>query len=221
MITNTTETLISMAPRRVSKRIFDIAVSGVLVLVLLPVMMVIGLAVALTYRGNPLFLQHRNGLRGKQFQIYKFRTMPNPLVERESPLFVSRQDATIPSFSHLLRNTGLDELPQLFNILKGDMSLVGPRPQPVNHLAYYSERIPGYARRLEMLPGLTGLVQVSPLRHTTGALEDIAERVEYDLYYIDHWSFGLDLKILLKTLARMLGARRFVRRQSQPTVPSR
>lgn len=191
--------------QRLLKRLFDMVIAVALLVLLQPLMIAIAAILCCYYRGNPFFMQRRTGLAGREFTIYKFRTLRSPLVEQEKPLYVSQGDHGISPFGHLLRNTGMDELPQLFNVLRGEMSLVGPRPQPVNHLAYYVRRIPDYRRRHEVPPGLTGLVQVSPLRHTMGEIKDIAERVGYDLYYVDHWSFWLDLTILMKTIGRLLG----------------
>jgi putative colanic acid biosysnthesis UDP-glucose lipid carrier transferase len=195
----------SRKPQRLLKRLFDIAIAAALLALLLPLMIAITGILYLYYQGNPFFMQRRTGFKGKEFTIYKFRTLLNPLVEKDKPLYVSQGDIGISPFGHMLRKTGIDELPQLFNVLKGEMSLVGPRPQPINHLSYYTRHIPDYKRRHDMPPGLTGLVQVSPLRHTMGEIEDVAERVGYDLYYVDHWSLWLDLAILVKTIARILG----------------
>lgn len=187
------------ANRSILKRSMDISISGALLLCALPLMAMITLILAIDHRGNPFFVQWRTGLNGKKFRMVKFRTMSSPLEESEKPAYVSSEEGKVTRIGRFLRQTSLDELPQLAHVLTGEMSLVGPRPQPVNHLAYYGKIVEDYERRHSMKPGLTGLVQITPLRYRTHTLEHIGERVQCDLYYIDHWSIGLDVKILWKT----------------------
>ncbi len=192
------------------KRLMDILVSALLLVLLLPLMLVIALAIRLTSRGPVLFRQTRCGLNGRRFTLLKFRTMvPDAerrmeevahLNEVEGPAFKSRRDPRVTAVGRLLRRLSLDELPQLLNVLKGDMSLVGPRPPIPEEVERYQR---WQRRRLSMKPGLTGLWQVSG----RAAIDDFDRWIELDLAYIDHWSLGLDLKILLKTLPAVLTAR--------------
>jgi lipopolysaccharide/colanic/teichoic acid biosynthesis glycosyltransferase len=186
------------------KRIFDLAVASFLFVLFLPFMLLIALVLSAEHRGRPFFCQLRTGRKGSHFTMVKFRTMTSPLAEEKKPAYVACDDPRISRIGRFLRQTGLDELPQLFNILKGDMSLIGPRPQPLSHLAYYGPLLPDYARRHDMRPGLTGLVQILPLRNRTETMEDIAKRVRHDLFYIDHWSFRLDMMIFLRTFGVVL-----------------
>lgn len=192
------------------KRLLDILVSAVLLVVLAPLMLLIALAIRLTSRGPVLFRQTRCGLNGRRFTLLKFRTMV-PGAERrleevahlnevEGPAFKSRRDPRVTPVGRLLRRLSLDELPQLLNVLKGDMSLVGPRPPIPEEVERYQR---WQRRRLSMKPGLTGLWQVSG----RAAIDDFDRWIELDLAYIDHWSLGLDLKILLKTLPAVLTTR--------------
>jgi len=186
-----------------TKMVIDFLTAVVLLAVLAPLLVVIGLLIKLDSPGPALFKQKRVGRNGRVFNIYKFRSMVKNAEERRGevehlntsrgPVFKARSDPRITRMGRVLRRTSLDELPQLFNVLVGEMSLVGPRPHPV----YESEKINGSARRrLSMKPGMTGLWQVS------GRSElDFAERIRLDLEYIDGWSLLLDIRLLLQTLS--------------------
>lgn len=165
----------------------------------LPAMLAIALALGLRYRCNPIFTQVRVGRGGKRFVIYKFRTMFSP-PSHDHTAHTLPCEPTLTPLGRFLRNTSLDELPQFFNVLKGDMSLVGPRPLADYHHARYAVQIENFETRLTMRPGITGLVQVTSLRYDTHDLQRIRERLRCDLYYIRHWSMWLDIKIMWKTM---------------------
>ncbi|MFL5404400.1 MAG: undecaprenyl-phosphate glucose phosphotransferase [Myxococcales bacterium] len=180
----------------VAKRAFDLLFSTLFLAVLAPLLLVLALAVKLTSRGPVLYRQERVGLDGKAFAMLKFRTMRAD-AEEQGPRFAERADPRNTAVGAFLRRTSLDELPQLFNVLIGDMSLVGPRPERPVFIARFRRRIPRYQLRHMVKSGMTGWAQIHGLRGKTS----IAKRVEYDLYYIEHWSLLLDLRILLRTIA--------------------
>jgi exopolysaccharide biosynthesis polyprenyl glycosylphosphotransferase len=189
------------------KRTFDVAVSTGLLLLLSPLLLAIAAAVKLGSRGPVLFKQTRIGLSGRRFRLYKFRSMVEDaearradvlhLNEMSGPVFKVRNDPRLTPVGALLRRTSLDELPQLFNVLRGDMSIVGPRPPIPEEVAQYE---PWQRRRLSMKPGLTCLWQVNGRNQ----IVDFARWMELDLQYIDNWSLGLDLKIFLRTIPTVL-----------------
>jgi putative colanic acid biosynthesis UDP-glucose lipid carrier transferase len=175
---------------------------AVLLLVLLsPVLLLIAIAVRLDSAGPVLFRQVRYGFNNEEFTVYKFRTMRIDMgVPREQLAQARRNDPRITRAGRWLRRTSLDELPQLLNVLKGEMSLVGPRPHAVAHNEQYSRIIAEYFSRHRVKPGITGWAQVNGLRGETDTPEKMRKRVEYDVYYIDHWSLLFDLRILFLTL---------------------
>lgn len=181
------------------KRAFDIAVAALAGLLLLPLLSLIALAIRLDSPGPILFRQRRHGFNQEAFRIFKFRTMTttddgNVIVQAR------RNDPRITRIGRVLRRYNLDELPQLLNVLSGDMSLVGPRPHALAHDKEFERKIALYARRHNVKPGITGWAQVNGLRGETDTDEKMAARVAHDLWYIDHWSFSLDLLILFRTL---------------------
>jgi putative colanic acid biosynthesis UDP-glucose lipid carrier transferase len=187
-------------PRVLSfKRAMDVVLAACGLLAAMPVLMVIALLVRMDGKGPILFRQQRGGLNGQPFSIYKFRTMvvtpPTAGVVQ-----ATRNDPRLTRTGKWLRNLSLDELPQLVNVLKGDMSLIGPRPHALQHDSYYSELIPTYHQRFRMRPGLTGLAQVKGWRGETDRLEKMQRRVEMDNHYIDHYSLGMDIRILFQTV---------------------
>jgi len=188
------------------KRILDLAIGAIALFGLLLPMLLIAIAVKATSPGPVLFRQRRYGLDGKSFYIWKFRTMT--IVEDGETDFTftqaSRNDMRISPIGGFLRRTSLDELPQLLNVLKGDMSLVGPRPHPVALNEQHRKLIDGYMLRHKVLPGITGWAQVHGFRGETTTPEAMRRRVEYDLQYINDWSFWLDVKILWRTLIMVL-----------------
>ena len=189
-----------------AKRALDIAVSLVLIVLLLPVLAAISLAVAVETRGPVLFCQRRTGRHGRVFGMLKFRSM-RVMEDGAEILQATAGDPRITRIGRVLRTTSLDELPQLFNVLLGEMSLVGPRPHAVAHDEYYGARITGYARRQNVLPGMTGWAQVNGARGETPELRQMQARVDLDLWYVAHHDFLLDLKILAKTPLEVLKRR--------------
>jgi len=188
--------------QKIIKRIFDVVFSFIVIVALAPVWVVVSLLVACTSHGGVFFRQVRTGLDGRDFNLLKFRTMY--VNDQADKLQADDDDPRITRIGYLLRRTSIDELPQLFNILRGDMSLIGPRPHMVAHTIYYSERIPGYMARHRMRPGLTGYAQVQGFRGATPQVEDMARRVEADNEYIDNFSLLLDVKIFMLTLWKMI-----------------
>ena len=176
------------------KRIFDIAVSGIGLIVLSPLLLLIAVGVKLSSPGPILFKQTRVGYGRKEFQMLKFRSMKVNSSEKTG--WTKDKDDRRTPFGSLIRKTSLDELPQLFNVLKGDMSLVGPRPELPFFVEQFKETIPLYMVKHQVKPGITGWAQVNGYRGDTS----IEKRIELDLWYIEHWSIGLDLKILFRTL---------------------
>lgn len=186
-----------------SKRFFDITVSFIIVYTLFPLFyLIIGTAVKLTSQGPVLFRQQRSGLGNKTFTCLKFRTM---IVNEEADILQANgNDRRITTIGKILRKTSLDELPQFINVLRGDMSIIGPRPHMVYHTKMYSTLIPDYMRRLTVKPGITGLAQILGYRGETPEQIDMERRVRLDLWYIDHWTFRLDLHIFIYTLIDFL-----------------
>jgi len=191
------------------KRVQDVVLSALALVVLLPVLLLIGAAIVIDDpHGGPVFSQIRCGLGGKEFLLYKFRTMCadaeqrleelQPYNEMIGPVFKIRNDPRITRFGRLLRRTGLDELPQLINILKGDMSIVGPRPPLPREMAQYT---PYQMRRLSVKPGLTCFWQVQPHRNS----QDFDSWVEMDLRYIRERSWLLDWKLIFLTVGAVIG----------------
>jgi undecaprenyl-phosphate galactose phosphotransferase/putative colanic acid biosynthesis UDP-glucose lipid carrier transferase len=173
---------------------------------LLPLMLLIAAAIRLGSRGPAIFRQRRKGFNGKEYVIYKFRTMT---VMEDGPAIVQarKSDARVTWIGRLLRQTSIDELPQLYNVLRGEMSMVGPRPHALAHDDEYSEVIANYAFRHHVKPGITGWAQVHGFRGATPQLEQMAKRIELDLWYISNWTFALDLQILLRTSVELVRGR--------------
>jgi exopolysaccharide biosynthesis polyprenyl glycosylphosphotransferase len=189
------------------KRALDLVVAVSALIVLAPVMALIALAVKFDSPGPVIFVQPRGGYRGRTFNLFKFRTMT--VMETGDDVVQARaDDPRITTIGAFLRRTSLDELPQLFNVLRGELSLVGPRPHALAHDRYYGELIEQYALRQRVKPGITGWAQVSGYRGETRDPEKMRGRIEHDLTYIKNWSLGLDLRILLRTLAITLWDRK-------------
>jgi Undecaprenyl-phosphate glucose phosphotransferase len=180
------------------KRVFDVLSSGSILLLLSPLMLLTALMIKLDSRGPILFRQNRNGFNGSVFSIYKFRSM-RVLEDGDRIQQATRNDPRVTRLGRWLRKTSIDELPQLFNVLVGDMSLVGPRPHAVAHNDEYQMVVSNYAFRHHVKPGITGWAQVNGLRGETQTVDLMAKRVECDLWYINHWSLWLDLRIIVKT----------------------
>ena len=187
-------------PARLIKRVFDIAVAVAASIVLLPVLVAAALAVRIEGGPGVIFRQVRVGRDGKHFQLLKFRTM-RPADERESETkWCVATDDRVGPVGRFLRCTSIDELPQLWNILRGDMTLVGPRPERPHFVELFSAQFDRYAHRHRVQAGLTGFAQVSGLRGDTS----IADRARYDNFYIENWSLWLDIKIILRTFREVL-----------------
>jgi polysaccharide biosynthesis protein PslA len=187
------------------KRAIDVVGAGTALIFLAPLFISVAIAIKVTSPGPVLFSQHRYGYRNKRFRIYKFRTMHMHLGDRAGTCQATRNDPRVTPVGRLLRNTSLDELPQLLNVLKGDMSLVGPRPHVPGMLAsgiLYEQLVPYYFQRHTVRPGITGLAQVNGCRGGTAHAADAIARIDYDLQYIENWSPWMDLKIILKTCRR-------------------
>jgi Undecaprenyl-phosphate glucose phosphotransferase len=182
-----------------AKRCFDLALASAALLALLPLMWVTALLIKLDSRGPIFFRQTRNGFNGLTFRIFKFRTM-HVLEDGPTIIQATRRDPRVTRVGRWLRRSSIDELPQLFNVLRGDMSLVGPRPHATSHNSEYENLIANYAFRHHVKPGLTGWAQVNGHRGETRRVEQMERRVEHDLWYINNWSPWLDLRIVLKTV---------------------
>ncbi len=183
------------------KRSFDLVVAAVLLVLLSPLMLLIAALVKLTSPGPILFSQKRVGLHGRPFVLHKFRTMRVQSQESSDATWTTPEDNRCTTLGRFLRKSNLDELPQLWNVFRGDMSLVGPRPERPFFVDKFADEIDSYNARHFLKSGITGWAQVNGLRGDTS----IPKRVEYDLYYLSHWSFGMDLKILWLTLWRGFG----------------
>jgi putative colanic acid biosysnthesis UDP-glucose lipid carrier transferase len=183
------------------KRIFDVMVATALLALISPFMAVVAIGVKLDSPGPILFLQRRCGRSGKPFCIYKFRTMT---VLEDGPVVAQakRNDPRVTRIGRLLRRTSVDELPQLINVIRGEMSLVGPRPHALAHDEHYGRLIPNYHVRYAVLPGITGWAQVNGFRGETRSVEEMSQRVKCDLEYIDRCSVWLDIWILVRTPLR-------------------
>jgi putative colanic acid biosysnthesis UDP-glucose lipid carrier transferase len=192
---------------RLLKALEDRVLALLILLLISPLMVVIAMAVKATSPGPVYFRQKRNGWNGSVIKVYKFRTM---YLHQEDDGQVSqaiKNDPRITPLGAFLRRTSLDELPQFINVLQGRMSIVGPRPHAVAHNDYYKEQVPRYMLRHKVKPGITGWAQVHGFRGETDTLEKMEKRVEYDLYYIEHMSIWLDLKIIAMTVFKGFASR--------------
>jgi Undecaprenyl-phosphate glucose phosphotransferase len=181
------------------KRVFDVVLSAIALVIFTVPLAIIALLIKLDSSGPVFFIQRRHGFNQDQFPIIKFRTM-GTLDDGAVVPQATRGDPRVTRIGRWLRRWNIDEIPQLFNVLKGDMSLVGPRPHALSHNFEYERKISLYARRHNVKPGITGWAQIHGLRGETNTDEMMRKRVEYDLYYIDNWSFALDLGILVQTV---------------------
>jgi putative colanic acid biosynthesis UDP-glucose lipid carrier transferase len=186
------------------KRGFDIVVSLCFLCLVFPFLLLLVFVVTeCTMPGKLFFVQKRTGLNGKTFKCYKFRSMrQNPLSEVRQ---ATKGDERVTRWGYIMRKTSLDETPQFINVLMGDMSIVGPRPHMLKHTDEFTELVDGYMLRHQVKPGVTGWSQVNGYRGEIKKVEDIRNRVKFDLWYIDHWSFFLDLRIIFKTMTLCFG----------------
>ena len=179
------------------KRVFDFAASLLLLALSAPLLLLLAILICLDDpRGGPIFRQTRLGLCGRRFTMYKFRTMEVQKPTSEQKAWTVKGDPRVTKVGKFLRCTSLDELPQLFNILMGEMSLVGPRPERPLFVEKFKEEIPRYMIKHQVRPGLTGWAQVNGYRGDTS----IRKRIEYDLFYIENWTMSMDFKIMFLTL---------------------
>jgi Undecaprenyl-phosphate glucose phosphotransferase len=188
---------------RAQKRCLDIGVASFALLMLAPLMLTAAILIKLDTPGNVIFRQSRRGFNGKPFEIWKFRSM---CVSENGQTITqaTKQDVRVTRVGRVLRRTSVDELPQLWNVLRGEMSLVGPRPHALAHDNYYDQVIGNYVYRHHMKPGLTGWAQVNGFRGETPTIDLMEKRVEYDVWYVSNWSIWLDLKIMLRTAAALM-----------------
>lgn len=191
--------LVTSSKARMLKRVFDIFFSVLALFFVWPIMVAAAIAIKCTSRGPIFFKQRREGLNGKIFSIYKFRSMKVHEEKTGEVTQAKKNDNRITAVGGFLRKTSLDELPQFINVLKGDMSVVGPRPHAIEHNKYYRERIHNYDYRHIVNPGLTGWAQINGHRGETETEDKMAARIEHDLWYVKNASLLLDIKIIIKT----------------------
>jgi putative colanic acid biosynthesis UDP-glucose lipid carrier transferase len=189
---------------RLIKAIEDRVLSALILILISPLLLGIAIGVKCTSRGPIFFKQLRHGWDGRIITIYKFRTMFEHQEEAGRVSQAKLDDPRVTPFGRLLRKMSLDELPQFINVLQGRMSIVGPRPHAVSHNEFYKDSIKAYMQRHKVKPGITGWAQVNGWRGETDTLEKMEKRVEYDLYYIENWSLGLDIKIIFLTILKGL-----------------
>ncbi len=179
-----------------AKRVMDILVGLVGLVVSLPIMLIAAIAIRCTSRGPVIFKQERIGLHNKPFRMYKFRTMEVQKPSQEEKGWTKKDDPRVTKVGKFLRRTSIDELPQLFNIIKGDMSVVGPRPERPQFVEQFKEEIPRYMVKHQVRPGLTGWAQINGYRGDTS----IKRRIEHDIFYIENWTISFDIKIMFLTI---------------------
>jgi exopolysaccharide biosynthesis polyprenyl glycosylphosphotransferase len=187
---------LSNSMNRLAKRCVDIFGSLVGIILLSPLMFIIAFLIKVTDNGPILYKQERVGLNGKTFNMYKFRSMRVQTESEEKKGWTTKDDPRVTSIGKIIRKTSIDELPQLFNILIGQMSIVGPRPERPQFVEKFKEQIPRYMVKHQVRPGLTGWAQINGYRGDTS----IRKRIDYDLYYIENWSMMFDIKIIIGTI---------------------
>lgn len=189
---------------QILKRGFDIVFSLCFLCLVFPfVLLFVFIVTECTMPGKLFFVQKRTGLNGKTFKCYKFRSMrKNPQAEEKQ---ATKGDDRVTRWGYIMRKTSLDETPQFINVLMGDMSIVGPRPHMLKHTDEFTELVDGYMLRHQVKPGVTGWSQVNGYRGEIRKVEDLENRVKFDLWYIDHWNFLLDLRIIFKTVTLCFG----------------
>lgn len=185
--------------QRLAKRVFDITVASVLLMISSPIILLLFLFIPITSKGSALFKQERLGEDEKHYFLYKFRSMVNDAEKQTGPVLASDADPRVTNIGRFIRSTRLDELPQLINVLKGEMSLIGPRPEREYFINQFKNEIPNYSYRMAIKPGLTGLAQILSNYSTT-----VDNKLRFDLLYIRNYSFLLDMKILFQTVSVVL-----------------
>ncbi|HDP67355.1 MAG TPA: sugar transferase, partial [Candidatus Marinimicrobia bacterium] len=186
------------------KRIIDIVISLIVLVVFLPFWLIIALIIRLDSKGPVFYKQKRVGKNRQEFELIKFRSMQHNAEELTGPKWAEKEDPRMTRVGSFLRKTGLDEIPQFFNVLIGDMSIVGPRPERLHFVNELEKSIPFYSRRLIVKPGITGWAQIK--YKYDESIDDVREKLRYDLYYIENMSVLLDLKIIIQTL--LIGLRK-------------
>jgi putative colanic acid biosynthesis UDP-glucose lipid carrier transferase len=185
--------------REFIKRTEDLVVASIILILITPILVMIAIAIKLTSKGPVIFKQDRYGLDGRKIKVWKFRSMS--VTENSNVVTqATKNDARITPLGSFLRRTSLDELPQFINVLKGDMSIVGPRPHAVAHNEEYRKKVEFYMLRHKTKPGITGWAQINGWRGETDTLNKMTKRIEFDLHYIKHWSLWLDIKIIFLTI---------------------
>jgi len=187
---------------RVLKRIIDVLISLIVIVLGVPFYLIIAGCIRLDSKGPTLYTQQRVGRGGKTFKLYKFRSMVQNAEAKTGPVWAGKHDARITRLGRILRKSRLDEFPQFLNVLKGDMALVGPRPERPTFVNEFRESIPLYERRLNIKPGITGWAQVK--HKYDESLTDVKDKLQYDLFYLENMSIALDLKIILSTVGIVL-----------------
>jgi exopolysaccharide biosynthesis polyprenyl glycosylphosphotransferase len=182
------------------KRTFDLVFVSCILLITSPLYLIIVIFIKLDSKGPVLYYQERIGLDGEVFRVIKFRSMRIDAEQATGPVWSKKNDSRVTRFGNILRRFSLDELPQLINVLKGDMSVVGPRPERPHFVEQFKKQVPRYLERHRVRTGMTGWAQVNGLRGNAS----IAERTKYDIYYIENWALTFDVKIILKTLHTVL-----------------
>lgn len=185
---------------RAQKRCMDVGLASIGLLLLAPLLIAVSVLIKLDSEGSIIFRQSRRGFNGRPFEIWKFRTM-SVCENGDTVTQATKEDARVTRIGRFLRRTSIDELPQLWNVLRGEMSLVGPRPHALAHDNYYDQLISKYVYRHHMKPGLTGWAQVNGFRGETPTIDVMEKRVEYDVWYVSNWSVWLDARIILRTAA--------------------
>jgi exopolysaccharide biosynthesis polyprenyl glycosylphosphotransferase len=183
------------------KRAFDIVFASVILLLSSPIFLLIPILIKLDSKGPVFYLQERVGLDGEVFQVIKFRSMCTDAEKNSGPVWSEKHDPRATPIGKFLRRFSLDELPQLLNVIKGEMSIVGPRPERPHFVNKFKTQVPRYLERHRVKTGMTGWAQVNGLR---GGNASISDRTKYDIYYIENWSLTFDLKIIIKTLHTVL-----------------
>jgi len=181
------------------KRAEDLVLGSVIMVMIVVLMIAIAIGIKLTSRGPVFFKQDRYGLSGQKIKVWKFRTM-KVMENTDKVVQATRDDPRVTRFGAFLRRTSLDELPQFINVIQGNMSIVGPRPHAVAHNELYRKQVENYMIRHKVKPGITGLAQINGYRGEIDALYKMEKRVQYDIEYIQNWSFWLDIKIIIKTI---------------------
>jgi Undecaprenyl-phosphate glucose phosphotransferase len=192
----------------VFKRTEDLVISSLLLLLLWPAMLIVAIFIKLDSEGPVLFRQARQGFNNNVITVLKFRTMTHVPGKDAAVVQATRNDQRVTRVGRFLRRTSIDELPQIFNVLRGEMSLVGPRPHAIVHNQQYAALIDDYLGRHRVQPGITGWAQINGLRGETDTVEKMRNRVDHDLFYINSWSISMDLKIILMTAVSILFDRR-------------